>query len=106
MLLYIKCRRERLHADLVDLHSVRVLQKEDFSLRSDQTGNGVDHSHISARLSWDLFFILKKELNLLVFKKGFQIQMRKTQVRSLQEYLRLLHELCKRDPEGEPGCFS
>lgn len=42
-------------ADLVDLHSIRILKEEQFALCSDQTGDGVNHFSISTRQSGDLF---------------------------------------------------
>lgn len=41
-------------ADLVDLHSVRVLQDEELALCPDQTGDGVDRLAVLAGLRWDL----------------------------------------------------
>lgn len=57
--MYYECQREKrsrknqLSADLVDLHGVRVLKEEEIALRSDQAGDGVNHSSIFTRLSWD-----------------------------------------------------
>lgn len=45
---------KKLKAYLVDLHSVRVLEDEEFALRSDQASDGVNHFSISPGLSWDL----------------------------------------------------
>lgn len=55
--MYYECQREKrsrknqLSADLVDLHGVRVLKEEEIALRSDQAGDGVNHSSIFTRLS-------------------------------------------------------
>lgn len=40
--------------DLVDLHSVRILHDEEFTLCPDQTGDGLDQLGVLAMPCWDL----------------------------------------------------
>ena len=51
----------------VDLHSVGVLQQQEFAPPSDQTGDGVDHLSVSTGPSWDLFKQDKSDVQRIIF---------------------------------------